>query len=108
MRMVGAEVRPHLIRPESCVQEGHEVHQTASRQTSRHMPASMGDHVELSFRTRDVQRCQQLVQDTPEIREARVVEVQRALSERSLPLDGHTLAPKLIFEAIGTTTHRPA
>jgi hypothetical protein len=62
----------------------------------------------LSFQARDVQRLQQLVQDTPEIREARVVEVQRALSERSLPLDGHTVAPKLIFEAIGTTTHRLA
>jgi anti-sigma-28 factor FlgM len=108
MRIVGAEVLPHLIRPESCVQEGHEIHQTASQQTSRHTLASTADHVELSFRARDVQRFQQLVQDTPEIREARVVEVQRALSERLLPLDGHIVAPKLIFEAIGTTTHRPA
>jgi hypothetical protein len=108
MRIVGSEVLPHLIRPENCVQEGHEAHRAAPRQTSRHTPAATADHVELSFQARDVQRLQQFVQDTPEIRDARVVEAQRAVSERSLPLDGHTLAPKLIVEAISTASNRPA
>jgi hypothetical protein len=108
MRVVGSEVLPNLIRPESYAQEGNEVHRGASRQTLRHTLASTADHVELSGQAREAQRLQQLVQDTPEMRETRVIEVQRALSEKSLPLDGHILAPKLIVEAISTATHRAA
>ena len=104
MRTVGSEMLPNLLRPESSGQERHEIHRGASRQTL----VSTADHVTLSFRARHAQCLQQLVQDTPEIRQARVVDAQRALSERSLPLDGHTLAPKLIFEAISTATHRSA
>ena len=102
MRIVGSEVLPNLLRPEIGVQKKHEIHRGASRQTL----VATADHVDLSFRAQDAQCLQQLVQDAPEMREARVVEAQRALSERSLPLDGHTLAPKLIFEAISTATHR--
>jgi hypothetical protein len=55
-----------------------------------------------------MQRLHQLIRDTPDIREVRVVEAQDALTTQTLPLDGRTLAPKLISEVIITAARHSA
>ena len=100
MRSIGSEVLPYLIRPDSLVQEGGEVLRGRPGQTGWHASATTADRLELSPQAREVQRLQQLIQNTPEIRQPRVVEAQRALTTRTLPLDGYTLASKLIAEAL--------
>jgi hypothetical protein len=108
MRSIGSEVLPYLVRPDSLVQEGGEVLRGKSGKTMWRSSATIADRLDLSFQAREVQRLHQLIQDTPEIREPRVAEAQRALAARTLPLDGYTLAPKLISEALLSAASRPA
>jgi hypothetical protein len=108
MRIVGSEVLPDLVQPNSLVQEGGEVFRGAALKTARHAPAATVDHVIWSSQGRDMQHLHQLIQDTPDIREVRVVEAQNALTTQTLPLDGRILAPKLISEALLTAACHPA
>ena len=108
MRCIGSEVLPYLVRPDSLVQEGGEVLRGRPGKTVGHSSAATADRLELSIQAREVRRLDQLIQDTPEIRETRVVEAQRALMALTLPLDGYALASKLISEALFTAASRPA
>lgn len=108
MRSIGSEVLPYLVRPESLVQEGGKVLRGKPGQTVWHSSAATADRLELSLQTHEVRRLHQFIQDTPEIRETQVVEARRALMARTLPLDGYTLASKLISEALFTAASRPA
>jgi hypothetical protein len=108
MRIVASAVLPGLVQPNSLVQEGGEVFRGATLKTARHAPAAAVDHVLWSSQGRDLQRLHQLIQDTPDIREVRVVKAQGALTTQTLPLDGRTLAPKLISEALVTAAGHPA
>jgi hypothetical protein len=108
MRCIGSEVLPYFVRPDNLVQEGSEVLCGRPGKTAGHASAATADRLELSIQAREVRRLHQLVKDAPEIRQTRVVEAQRALMEQTLPLDGDTLASKLISEALCTAGSRPA
>jgi hypothetical protein len=106
MRIIGPEVLPYLVRPDSQVQDGGEVGRRTSTRPLHIAPTVSVDHVELSSHARDVQRLHQLIRDTPEVRAPRVAEAQHALTTQTLPLDGQTLAPKLLADALITATSR--
>jgi Anti-sigma-28 factor, FlgM len=108
MRSIGSAVLPYLVRPDSLVQEGGEDLRGRPRETVWHSSTTTADRLELSLQAREIQRLHQFIQDTPEIREPRVVEAQQALTARTLPLDGYTLASKLISEALHNAASRPA
>jgi hypothetical protein len=61
------------------------------------------DGVELSARWRDVQHTQQIVEDTPEVRDEWVVHARQALATGDLTLAGAALAEKLMSEQLSRT-----
>ena len=75
---------------------------TALRQVHSFQEAHQGatDGVELSARWGDVQRAQQIVEDTPEARDELVVHARAALATGDLTLAGGALAEKLISEQL--------
>ena len=62
------------------------------------------DVIELSSRAKETQRLHDTLQDTPEVRDARVAEAKRALEEGTLNLNGQDLAAKLLDDPL----HNPA
>jgi flagellar biosynthesis anti-sigma factor FlgM len=58
------------------------------------------DAVELSARLLDVQRTQQIVQESPEVREDLVSNARQALAAGELTLESDVLAEKLISEQL--------
>lgn len=58
------------------------------------------DGVELSARWRDVQHAQQIVEDTPEVRDELLVHIRQALATGDLTLAGAAVAEKLLSEQL--------
>jgi flagellar biosynthesis anti-sigma factor FlgM len=58
------------------------------------------DRVELSSRSRDIQRAREVAQDAPEIRADKVAAARRALQSGHLNLQGQDLADKLLKDAL--------
>lgn len=81
---------------------GHVVHDnsvmicTSSMEEEDFSEKRGADKGKSSQRERAIQRALEIVQETPEIREDRVQAARRALANGTLPLDGATLAERLL------------
>jgi flagellar biosynthesis anti-sigma factor FlgM len=74
------------------------VRQQAHTPTGTRLQAT--DAVELSARLQDVQRAQQIVQESPEVRADLVFNARQALAAGELTLESDVLAEKLISEQL--------
>jgi hypothetical protein len=108
MRTAGSAVLPYFIQSNNLVQESGELFRRAARKNLMPASGAAADHVVWSVQSRDMQRWHQLIRDTPDMREVRIVEAQVALTTQTLPLEGRTLAPKLIAEALSMAAGHPA
>lgn len=94
MRIAGHEAL-NIVRHDNAVREGGLVTQGKSPEATASAAISGTDRVELSARVRDIQRIQEVLQQTPEVREDRVAEAKTALQSGTLSLGGAELTPKL-------------
>lgn len=95
MRITGYEAL-NSARHDNVVREGGPVTQGKSPAVTVSTVISGPDRVELSARVRDIQRIQEVVQQTPEMREDRIAEAKTALQSGTLSLGGAELTPKLL------------
>ena len=95
MRIAGHEAL-NILRHDNAVRGGGQVTQGKSPEETASAEISGIDRVELSSRARDIQRIQDVLRQTPEIREDRVAEAKAALHSGTLYLGGADLTPKLL------------
>ncbi len=59
-------------------------------------PKTDNDRIELSVRSREIQQLDELIRSTPDIREARVEEVRRAIENGTYNVRAEKIADKII------------
>lgn len=96
MRISGQDTVNNPIRPNQPVQESDAVSRVTPPANPNATENSGADRVELSTEARAIQKAQEVAQNAPEIRQDRVEAARRALENGTLPLDGATLADKLL------------
>ena len=85
--------------PSTGVVRGDDVAQRLTdTSTSTRLPAT--DAVELSTRLQDAHRAQQIVQESPEVREDLVQDARQMLAAGELTLESEALAERLISEQL--------
>ena len=92
----------HSAQVKHNVQKSQDVTQTTPVEPQPTAGASTPktDAIELSSRAKQTQRIHDTLQDTPEVRDARVAEAKRALAEGTLNLNGQDLAAKLLDDPL--------
>jgi flagellar biosynthesis anti-sigma factor FlgM len=95
MRITGHEAL-NSVRQENAIREGGQVIQGKFREERARTGSAGADRIELSSRARTMRRIQEIVGQTPEIREDRVAEAKAALKSGTLDLGGIALMPKLL------------
>jgi flagellar biosynthesis anti-sigma factor FlgM len=102
VRITNYETSAYSVRPDKTVQDSSAVSRRTSAERQAGASSTTVDRVELSARARDVQQVREAVRAAPEIRTARVAEVQQALANNALTLRGDALADRLIADSLGT------
>ena len=59
-----------------------------------------GDRVELSSGSREVMKMQEILQETPEIRQDKVDDLKRQIEEGTYQVDSHKVADKMMWSLI--------
>ncbi|HEY7494439.1 MAG TPA: flagellar biosynthesis anti-sigma factor FlgM [Candidatus Tectomicrobia bacterium] len=84
------------IRQDNAIREGGQVTQGKFREATASPENAGADRIELSSRARTIRRIQEILGQTPEIREDRIAEARAALKSGTLYLGGTALTPKLL------------
>jgi flagellar biosynthesis anti-sigma factor FlgM len=105
MRITGHEAL-NSVGQDNAIRESGQVIHGKFRQDTTGMERAAVDRIELSSRARTIRRIQEILGQTPEIREDRVAEARAALKSGTLDLGGRALMPKLL--ATLRTTSRGA
>jgi len=95
MRIAGHEAL-NSVRQDNAIREGGQVTQGKFREETASTASAGADRLELSSRARTIRRIQEILGQTPEIREDRVAEARAALKSGTLDLGGTALTPKLL------------
>ena len=72
----------------------------ASGQPVQKSTAVGGDRVELSAGSREVLKMQEILQETPEIRQDKVADLKRQIEEGSYQPDSHQVADKMMWSLL--------
>jgi flagellar biosynthesis anti-sigma factor FlgM len=86
----------HVVRKTLRVPQGTPVRQQHTAQTS----TQETDQVVLSSQGRDAQLIREVVQETPEFRDARIDEARDAVATQTLNLNGQNLADKILLDPL--------
>jgi negative regulator of flagellin synthesis FlgM len=70
-------------------------HQRA-QQSSQESSGSENDRIELSIRSREIQHLDELIQSTPDVREAKVEQIRSAIENGTYNVKAEKIADKLI------------
>jgi flagellar biosynthesis anti-sigma factor FlgM len=95
MRIAGRETL-NSVRQDNAIREGGQVTQGQFREETARTQSAGADRIELSSRARTIRRIQEILGQTPEIREDRVAEARAALKNGMLYLGGTALTQKLL------------
>jgi flagellar biosynthesis anti-sigma factor FlgM len=95
MRIAGHEAL-NSVRQENAIREGGQVIQGKLREETASAESASVDRVELSSHARTIRRIQEILGQTPEVREDRVAKAKAALKSGTLDLGGMVLMPKLL------------
>jgi anti-sigma28 factor (negative regulator of flagellin synthesis) len=102
MRISGHEAMNHQAQAEHAVRKPLGVAQgtVARQQHTAQTSIQETDQVVLSSQGRDAQFIQEVVQKTPELRNARIDEAKDAVATQTLNLNGQDLADKILLDPL--------
>jgi negative regulator of flagellin synthesis FlgM len=100
MRITGQEITNNVRRPEHVGRNTEASQSQSSESVDNSSEVGTSDKVELSSRSRDIQRAREVAQGAPEIRADKVEAARHALQSGDLNLNGQDLADKLLQDVL--------
>jgi flagellar biosynthesis anti-sigma factor FlgM len=100
MRITGQEITNNVRRPEHVGRNTEASQSQSSESVDNSSEVGTSDKVELSSRSRDIQRAREVAQGAPEIRADKVEAARHALQSGDLILNGQDLADKLLQDVL--------
>jgi negative regulator of flagellin synthesis FlgM len=100
MRITGQDNTNNVRRPEHVGRNTEASQSQSSESVDNSSEVGTSDKVELSSRSRDIQRAREVAQGAPEIRADKVEAARHALQSGDLNLNGQDLADKLLQDVL--------